>query len=321
MSMDLINEEIRSLMSGDVSRDSKLALILFGSPTVANKAIKDAKTQAGGLTKLLEETLKPFEHLETIMTYDKQMNNLLYQIQEVQREAAKPLFKDLQSGAKELTEYLKANGAEITRSLKDIYTVVKTATPYILDLVSALAAYKALGIAKTVVTPLGEWAVRLTKLTSRVGALRTGQLLLNRAILANPYAIAATALFGLYKVLDQMTKGLTPAQQALKDFREELEGVSDAAFAVQEKDLLGKIKEAQAVQKKLAENAAPWENIYLNEQYRTQGQLVTEYTKKLRTLYEVQAEGVFKGSILNLRPQRKKWTRSSYASRTPMRIM
>ena len=43
MSMDLINEEIRSLMSGSVSSDSKLALILFGNPAAANKAIKEAK--------------------------------------------------------------------------------------------------------------------------------------------------------------------------------------------------------------------------------------------------------------------------------------
>ena len=121
MSMDLVNEEIRSLMSGDVSRDSKLALILFGNPTDANAAIKAAKQQVGGLTKLFNEALSPFQSLEGIMTFDKQLNHLVYQIQEVQREASKPVFNDLQESFRVMTEYLKENGDQISRSFTELY--------------------------------------------------------------------------------------------------------------------------------------------------------------------------------------------------------
>jgi len=45
MPMDKAREEIRSLLSGNASTDSLIATMIFGSPTAANKAIKEAKTK------------------------------------------------------------------------------------------------------------------------------------------------------------------------------------------------------------------------------------------------------------------------------------
>jgi len=125
MSMDLINEEVRSLMSGDVSRDSKLALILFGSPTEANKAIKEAKKSTDGLTKLFDEVLEPFAQLESIMTFDKQIANLKGEFQSLQKEFSKPIFNDLKEQAAELTSYLKENSQEISDEVKEFYEDAK----------------------------------------------------------------------------------------------------------------------------------------------------------------------------------------------------
>jgi len=121
MPMDMINEEIRSLMSGDVSRDSKLALILFGSPTAANAAIKEAKKQTNGLTNLLNQALEPFANLEKIMTFDKAVANMKGQWQTLQKEMSKPIFDDTKAEILELTEYLKIHSKEIVDGVTDTY--------------------------------------------------------------------------------------------------------------------------------------------------------------------------------------------------------
>jgi hypothetical protein len=121
MSMDLINEEIRSLMSGDVTRDSKLALILFGNPTAANAAIKEAKTQVGGLTKLFNEKLAPFAVLENLMTFDKALNQTTAEIQIIQQAASEPIFDDMKASFQEITKYLQENSTEISSAFQNIY--------------------------------------------------------------------------------------------------------------------------------------------------------------------------------------------------------
>lgn len=125
MSMDLIDEEIRSLMSGDVSRDSKLALILFGSPTKANAAIKEAKKQANGLAELFNEKLVPFEVLENIETFDKNLNKLVAEIQITQMAASEPIFDDMAASFKNLTVFLQEDGANISETFVDMYNTIK----------------------------------------------------------------------------------------------------------------------------------------------------------------------------------------------------
>ena len=140
MGMELINEEIRSLMSGDVSRDSKLALVLFGSPTVANKAIADAKKQVNGLTDLFDKMLSPFKQLESIMTFDKQYRHMMYWIDEIRRNASEPMFDDLQASMATLTSYLKDNGDEITTNILEAYDNVKYATEFLTTTFNTLSS-------------------------------------------------------------------------------------------------------------------------------------------------------------------------------------
>lgn len=121
MSMDLLDEEVRSLMSGDVSRDSKLALIMFGDPTTANAAIKEAKKQVGGLYNLFEKKLLPFELLNEISTFDKELNKLIATVQEIQKESTKPIFEDLKFEIKNLNELLTESKEDLIGYAKEIY--------------------------------------------------------------------------------------------------------------------------------------------------------------------------------------------------------
>ncbi|WBC28532.1 tail length tape measure protein [Thiohalocapsa phage LS06-2018-MD03] len=174
MSMDLVNEEIRSLMSGDVTTDSKLALILFGSPTQAGEAIRSAKKEFGGLKKLLDEKLISFEVLEGIDTFDKNLNKLIAQIQTIQKATAKPVFDDLSESFKELTTYLVENGDEAIQIFHDIYDGVKLVGSVLSSLaVPAVALASIYGMIKAI-----EKATRVTRI-------------LNVAINRNPYVLLA----------------------------------------------------------------------------------------------------------------------------------
>jgi len=125
MDMNRINEEIRSLMSGNASSDSLLAQILFGSPAAANNAIKDAKTRTGGLTKLMKDVLEPFKVLESQDTYTKALANLNDQIDTIRKNMSQPIFEDLQTSYRTFEEYLKKNGDDITKYTISLYEDVK----------------------------------------------------------------------------------------------------------------------------------------------------------------------------------------------------
>jgi len=146
MNAELVLEEARSLFSGDVSRDSKLAILLFGTPTQANKAIKDAKKNAedsvGAVYNVMKDRLKMFENLKHIDTYQRAMDKLKAEWQELMMDSAKPLFDDIKDSAKELLQILKENGAEIRDTFRSAYQFVKDAEPYVKTLIEMFVAYK-----------------------------------------------------------------------------------------------------------------------------------------------------------------------------------
>ncbi len=95
MEMPKINEEIRSLMSGNASTDSLLAMLLFGSPAAANKVVREAKKKMNGLSDAVLGALEPFKNLENVDTYTKSFARMQAAMDDVRREGAKPLFDDL----------------------------------------------------------------------------------------------------------------------------------------------------------------------------------------------------------------------------------
>ena len=87
MEMPKINEEIRSLMSGNASTDSLLAMMLFGSPTEANEAVREAKKRTDGLSTLLLDALKPFEQVQGVMTYTKALAQMNAAFDDIKRNS------------------------------------------------------------------------------------------------------------------------------------------------------------------------------------------------------------------------------------------
>lgn len=230
MSMDLINEEIRSLMSGDVSRDSKLALILFGSPTAANAAIKEAKKSTDGLTQLFENVLSPFKELENVMTFDKQVNHLIYQIEEIQRVAAKPVFDDLQESFRKLTEYLKTDGVNISTAFIQMYQNVKTALPYVGELVKLYAAFKVGGAISSGFVLMVDMAKKMKTLKKEMLAISKIEMVIESSLHAMKtkglsIAVGAAGAAAAYALINHAMDGVG---KSAKDAAEEVDILNTA---------------------------------------------------------------------------------------------
>jgi len=103
MPMDRVREEIRSLLSANASTDSLIATMLFGSPTEANKAIRMAKDRGeGGLTRLLNSVLAPFDALENVDSYTRSLLQLEDAWSQLWQTASQPLFETLKDTFKDL---------------------------------------------------------------------------------------------------------------------------------------------------------------------------------------------------------------------------
>jgi len=125
MEMPKINEEIRSLMSGNASTDSLLAMMLFGSPSAANQAVREAKKHTDGLSKLLLDALEPFKNVEGVMTYTKAMAQLGAVLDDIRRAGTSGLFEDLKDLAQEFTGELKQDFDSISKFWDEFYGVIR----------------------------------------------------------------------------------------------------------------------------------------------------------------------------------------------------
>jgi len=121
MDMRKINEEIRSLMSGNASTDSLLAMVLFGSPTAANEAVRNAKKSTEGLSNLLLNALEPFKHVEGVQTYSKTMAQLSAALDELRKNATGGLFQDIKRIALNLTGDLRDNMDALSTYWEEFY--------------------------------------------------------------------------------------------------------------------------------------------------------------------------------------------------------
>lgn len=125
MEMTKVNEEIRSLMSGNASTDSLLALVLFGSPTAANEAVRNAKKKTEGLSNLILNALEPFKNVQEVMTYSKAVARLSATFDEMQKGMTSELFDDLTYAFVDLKEELDSGLDEFIQSWTDVYNEAK----------------------------------------------------------------------------------------------------------------------------------------------------------------------------------------------------
>ena len=230
MSMDLVNEEVRSLMSGDVTSDSKLALILFGSPTKANEAIKEAKKQVGGLTELFDEKLSQFAILDNIDTYDKNVAKAIGLLDTLRKEAAKPIFDDISQGFKDLAIYLEANGDRISDYIQQLYALGKAGLQYADDVAKIYVAYKVGGaVATGIITVIG-LVTKLNEVKKASVALTKSETVLEimkNAVTAKglaQVAVGAGATYAAYEgisyLLEKISEDANKAYGSLKQLED-----------------------------------------------------------------------------------------------------
>lgn len=126
MPMEKAQEEIRSLLSGNVSTDSLIAVMLFGSPTRANEAMREAKKRGtNGVKDMLDGMLKSFDVLADVDSYTRNLLKLENAWSNAMQKMSEPLFKDLTVTFKELAKAIEDNTDNIADSMQKIYESMK----------------------------------------------------------------------------------------------------------------------------------------------------------------------------------------------------
>jgi len=125
MEMMKINEEIRSIMSGNASTDSMLSVVLFGSPSEANEAIRNAKKSTNGLSNLLLDALAPFKNVQDVTTYSKAIARLGASFEEMQKGITADLFDDLTYAFVDLKAEMDEGMGDFIQSWVEVYNEAK----------------------------------------------------------------------------------------------------------------------------------------------------------------------------------------------------
>ncbi len=142
MPMDRVREEIRSLMSGNVSTDSLISTMIFGSPSAANQAINEAKKRGeNGVKELMDKMLKPFDALENVESYTKNILALEDAWSQAMKAMSEPVFKDLTVAFREMAQSINSNQKEIIEGFNTFYEKSKQFAGILDDLAVAAAAY------------------------------------------------------------------------------------------------------------------------------------------------------------------------------------
>lgn len=139
--MDRVREEIRSLLSANASTDSLIATMIFGSPSEANKAVRDAKARGtNGLSDMLDAIFKPFDALENVDSYTRSLLTLEDAWSQTMAKVSEPIFKDLKDVFKDLASSINENKDSISELGNNFYTAGKQVGKFVSDVVGFLYA-------------------------------------------------------------------------------------------------------------------------------------------------------------------------------------
>jgi len=223
MPMDRVKEEIRSALTGNVSTDSIISTMLFGSPTKANAAIRKARQSANGLKDLFDSVFKSFDILSTTRTFDKGLNQMkgAWEIAMGDMVAKSGMFKDITNTFYTMSQDIIDNTDEIVKRFDNFYKTLKKVAPVIEKITEAFLIYKAVGIASTIWKSVAAFTAEQLIIDATTGAvtrLTASQKLLNATILKNPYVIAvAAAGIGLNYLIDKTNELHDATKKTIED--------------------------------------------------------------------------------------------------------
>jgi len=204
MEMQKVQEETRSMLSGNASTDSLLAIMLFGSPTQANEAIRDAKKRgAEGVSDLMTDMMRAFEPMKDVDSYSKNLIALQKVWSDTMQELSDPVFEDLKDVFKILTKDITDNKEAIIEWGTKTYEALKTASGYIGDVALGYLAWKSIpaiiGAAELAMLAYS-MATKKATVSSEAATIATRTLgtALKGVALASAPLIALTAVYEIY---------------------------------------------------------------------------------------------------------------------------
>ena len=220
MPLDRVREEARSLTSGTASADSLIASIVFGSPSAANNAIKEAKKHTNGLTDLFNKMFSDFDVLASTRTYTKGLAQLTgaWQIAMGDMVEKSELFSDITDAYYDMANAINDGNDEIVDTFDAVYSSIKAIV----------------GVMDNVLVPAA-FLVGMSTLTKVIPAVTTAVLALTAAVARNPLISAGLILgTGIYTLAEYFED----QKAAIEEYKnvielEDISGLSEAEIKEQ----------------------------------------------------------------------------------------
>ena len=284
---ELVLEEIRSIFAMDVTRDSKLGILLFGSPSEANRALKDAVGNVDGLYRLLRERLKSFDPLLNIDTFQRNFEKAKAEFDNILMEATTPLFGDLTQAFKDVRDFLRDNGDDIVTDLQDWYDILKDIGAALDEIIVGLAglfvAFRALPLATRGVSRLVDALVsvdtRSANATKGITRLTTAVRGLARA---NAGLIAVGAVAGIAAF--SSARDEAQVSDVTRNLAESLRGRREGAQDLESRQQLLQVLEKELEVRRLAVRRTRETDGASEVRLRTQESIVSVYEKEIAAL-------------------------------------
>ena len=291
--MDMLAQEMSSVVSATIDMNSVVAKNLG----ITNEQIKLHKKQ-GDLFEFLKNRLKEFGRAgkETMQTYSGAMSNLEDTLKQLTSQMTKPIFEEFKKKLISINKALLDNKDAIVafgKSLLDTMTNLEHITVALAGAYGAMKIWRSYMNTQAVVE-VTAYSAALMRTVKSVKKLTVAQRLLNAAMLENPLILAASALYGGYKIIEHnMEAAYNKHHMGIFDVKTEQEAIEKF------KELQNQLEQ---VNKKLQNGVSLWDKLfgtdtskralearkrYLQMQIRLLGNYVNELEKSRQKTKEV----------------------------------
>lgn len=124
MAEDKLMQEVRSFSQGDVTADSDLAILLFGSPAKANKKLKELQSRAGAMADYIRTAFAVIAQSSEVDTTQKRLALLHKTIQDIQMSSADMYKAPVDTLIGTFTQYLQNNKGDIVNAFHELNTAM-----------------------------------------------------------------------------------------------------------------------------------------------------------------------------------------------------